>query len=58
LLSGLPRRGDATVEERGDIGERRRLREAWHAPWLAACYKQMRDGFNRLDEIRGPDMTA
>jgi hypothetical protein len=57
-LSGLLRRGDATVERRGDIGDRRRLPEAWHAPWLAACDKQMRDGFNRLDETLGSDMTA
>jgi hypothetical protein len=31
---------------------------ARHGMRLAACDKQMRDGFNRLDETLGPDMAA
>jgi glutathione S-transferase len=40
-----------------------RPREAWHAPWLAACDKQVRDGFTWLDAafagpwFTGADMT-
>jgi glutathione S-transferase len=33
--------------------------EAWHAPWLAACDKQVRDGFMWLDgEFAGPWFTG
>ena len=32
-----------------------RPREAWHAPWLDACDKQVRDGFGWLDrQFAGP----
>ena len=40
-----------------------RPREAWHAPWLDACDKQVRDGFGWLDGqffgpwFTGPEMT-
>jgi glutathione S-transferase len=40
-----------------------RPREAWHAPWLEACDRQVRDGFHWLDAacedpwFTGPDMT-
>jgi len=40
-----------------------RPREAWHAPWLEACDKQVRDGFVWLDKacagpwFTGADMT-
>ena len=40
-----------------------RPREAWHAPWLDTCDKQVRDGFGWLDAqfagpwFTGPDMT-
>jgi glutathione S-transferase len=40
-----------------------RPREAWHPPWLEACDRQVRDGFNWLDAacegpwFTGPDMT-
>jgi glutathione S-transferase len=36
-----------------------RPREAWHAPWLTACDKQVRDGFGWLDaEYAGPWFTG
>lgn len=36
-----------------------RPREAWHAPWLDACDKQVRDGFAWLDrEFAGPWFTG
>jgi len=36
-----------------------RPREAWHAPWLAACDKQVRDGFVWLDGgFAGPWFTG
>ncbi len=36
-----------------------RPREAWHGPWLAACDKQVRDGFAWLDaEFAGPWFTG
>ena len=36
-----------------------RPREAWHAPWLAACDKQVRDGFVWLDgAFAGPWFTG
>ena len=36
-----------------------RPREAWHAPWLDACDKQVRDGFVWLDkEFTGPWFTG
>ena len=36
-----------------------RPREAWHAPWLAACDKQVRDGFTWLDgAFAGPWFTG
>jgi glutathione S-transferase len=40
-----------------------RPREAWHAPWLDACDRQVRDGFGWLDAqfvgpgVTGPEMT-
>src|SRR5260221_8967136 len=36
-----------------------RPREAWHAPWLDACDKQVRDGFGWLDgQFAGPWFTG
>jgi glutathione S-transferase len=36
-----------------------RPREAWHAPWLAACDKQVRDGFAWLEaSCNGPWFTV
>src|ERR1700689_2136202 len=36
-----------------------RPREAWHAPWLNTCDKQVRDGFAWLDaEFAGPWFTG
>lgn len=36
-----------------------RPREAWHAPWLDACDKQVRDGFQWLDaQFAGPWFTG
>lgn len=36
-----------------------RPREAWHQPWLAACDKQVRDGFTWLDAAHaGPWFTG
>jgi glutathione S-transferase len=36
-----------------------RPRETWHAPWLDACDKQVRDGFGWLDEqFVGPWFTG
>ena len=36
-----------------------RTREAWHRPWLDACDKQVRDGFQWLDaQFAGPWFTG
>jgi glutathione S-transferase len=36
-----------------------RSREAWHRPWLDACDKQVRDGFQWLDaQFTGPWSTG
>jgi glutathione S-transferase len=36
-----------------------RPREAWHAPWLTTCDKQVRDGFTWLEaELVGPWFTG
>jgi glutathione S-transferase len=36
-----------------------RPREAWHAPWLGTCDKQVRDGFGWLDaQYAGPWFTG
>jgi glutathione S-transferase len=36
-----------------------RPREAWYAPWLMTCDKQVRDGFTWLDaEFAGPWFTG